>query len=399
MFFVGVTRFSLYYPNAVGWNLTQLGLSNEEYEARLFDEKRLDPRWWIFSQLSVPQLALGSERFNYRHIVQISPELPEKFKESLKHLACEYKFLVISEESSEHAHSAFVEQQIRDLSQKTGSRHFALFRLDDDDVLADNYFRSLATYVREPFVGLGVSFGRGFQVMLLGRNLFNFRRLYQPRNSMGLALIGKVTSQNGIVRGRFSNHARCDLEIPTVLDSRSPLVLSIKHRGQDSLATGQQGEATHLSGASNYLEPTVEDETVLDWFSRLKEFTRGVDKKVIFDGRPESSLSTYPEAVRFNIDGPSLIEIAMTFTSQDAGDDKRFFISLPFQPDHLEWPWKKFQHSAIVAGIPFNKGGVQSLPLKVPAGVRIKSASFWQSRAAGDNNSLNRVVISEITEW
>ena len=394
MFFIGVTRFSLHYPNAVGWNLTQLGLSEGEYKKRLFSPERLEPRWWIFSQLTVPQLAIGSAGLQYRHVVQVSPQLPAQYKVQLKQLAKQFPFLVISEEGTAANHREFLDSQIRLMSRKTDSSVFARFRLDDDDVLADDYFKQLTRYVKSEFVGFAVSFGSGFQTLLTGRVLSSFQRLHQPRNSMGLASIGRIGSNGQIILANYSNHARCDIEVPTILDSRRPLVLSIKHRGQDTYETKEAYGATQRAVTASRLEPAVTVGEVSRYFSKLPDALPGY--KLLYDEAVEIHLTPDPSAVRLKISGPRYIEVILEYESQELGSDKRFFVSLPFQPEDVDWPWKKFQSNAIVAGIPYMKSGVQTLPCFIPEGVQLSSMTFWQSLASGNSNRLNRVCVREI---
>ncbi|MGV0431550.1 glycosyltransferase [Corynebacterium sp. 20_84] len=395
MFFLGVTRFSLFQPGVSGWNLTRAGLSHDEYREKLYAPERLDPRLKIFSELSVPQLAYASAGYDYKHVLQISKELPDYAKRTLESLADDYEFLEIVEEDSLGAHAARLEKFIREFTCENSDGIFAQFRLDDDDLLGDKYFVELSRYMAEPYVGFAVSFGRGYQAVMANEAIFNFRSLYQPRNSMGLAQIGRVRPGGAIEKGYYSNHARCDVEVPTIVDSRVPIVMSIKHAGQDSFAGRADGDEKQKLTRLMELEPPVDFATVAEDFHCLSSI-HSEDKGAIFvDEQVNFVLGTDPQAVRFKLTGPLFLEIELRYSSNEVGADKRFFMSVPFQ-EQVQWPWTPFQSTAMVVGVPYSTTGVERVPLYLPEGKTIESASFWQSRASGAGNRLNSVKIRKI---
>lgn len=397
MFFIGVTRFSLFYPHAPGWNLTDRYSSIDEYERELFSPSRLDPRIDVFTQYSLPQLERGSEEYDYRHVVQISPQLPAYAKERLHSAAEQYPFLVISEHADARSHRTDIDSLIRSFAAESDSSDgiFARFRLDDDDVLSQDYFEQLSQYVRAENIGLNVSFGLGYQAIFFEDTIFDLRNLYHPRNSMGMAQICKIRHSGSIEWKPFTNHARSDLEVPTILDSRIPTVMSLKHNGQDTFAgqssDGVFGNASRLLAhekPADYKDlferfPTVENSTVGGMFSAANP--RGGEYPV--------ELTTEAQALDVNIRAPGIYEIDIEYSSSDFGDEKRFFVSLPTNLIETQHPWNHFMAGSVVAGIPFQGSQRARLPLLLRSGERVESISVWQSKASGDSNRIESVHV------
>lgn len=397
MFFIGVTRFSLFYPNASGWNLTGRLSSPRDYEQMLFSPARLTPRVEIFLNLSLPQLERAASGFPYRHVVQISPQLPSEVKQKLRAAEERYSFLVVSEHSSAKAHRQDLERVVRNLAEVSDSADglFARFRLDDDDILGVNYFQQLASYVTVGNIGINVSFGRGFQAAYYGGTIFDLRKLYHPRNSMGMAQICRLRSSGRIESTEYSNHARSDLEVPTILDSRTGTVLSLKHNGQDTFANEASGEefdkATRLLSRE---EPASYENLALVFPELTSACLDQEMTEVQFDNCDlPVELTTEAKALRLDVSGPAICEFDFTYETSDRDDEKRLFIAMPFVPAVLQYPWSKFQTESVVAGSPFSDRGVTRIPLLLSEGERLQSATIWQSRAASKGNVLKGVSV------
>lgn len=397
LFFIGVTRFSLFYPHAAGWNLTGRFSSPEEYATMLFSSARLDPRVEIFLNLTVPQLQMASSKYNFRHVVQISPQLPEDTKARLREAEAEYPFLIVSEQPTARGHSEDLDDHIRAFASEVDSPDglFARFRLDDDDVLATDYFQQLEPYVNSANVGMNVSFGSGYQAAFYAGTIFDLRSLYHPRNSMGMAQICRVRASGRIEWRSYSNHARSDLEVPTILDSRFPTVLSLKHNGQDTFAGEDEGrkfeKATRLLGLESPADyrslekrfPVVKDRCVKAWGSEAR----------LDNGPFPIELQTDAQAARFEILGPGIFEIDLAYESGDVANDRRIFAALPIRPKVLQFPWSDFHGGSIVAGAAFGEHGLARFPIYLGRGESCSSATIWQSRAATPGNLLKSVTV------
>lgn len=363
----------------------------------LFSSARLDPRVEIFLNLTVPQLQLAASEYHLRHIVQISPQLPEATKSRLREAAAEYPFLVVSEQATARGHNEDLDNHILEVASLVDSPDglFARFRLDDDDVLASDYFDQLARYVNAANVGMNVSFGSGYQAAFYSGVVFDLRSLYHPRNSMGMAQICRVRASGRIEWMSYSNHARSDLEVPTILDSRFPTVLSLKHNGQDTFAGEDAGKkfdkATRLLAA----EQPADYGALSKRFPVVRDRCVNVqESKAILDSGPlPVALETDAQAARFKLSGPGIFELDLEYESSDAADDRRIFAAMPIRPRLVQFPWSEFQSSSIVAGTAFGKGGCARLPIYLGHGESCESVTIWQSRAATPGNLLKSVTV------
>ena len=63
MYFIGQTRFSLYVPNSVAWNVSNF--TEQEYIAHLFSDERMNVRAKIFSELSIPLMDKMKGNFEF----------------------------------------------------------------------------------------------------------------------------------------------------------------------------------------------------------------------------------------------------------------------------------------------------------------------------------------------
>src|SRR5699024_10484675 len=133
------TLYSLVVTNTASWRLSQAEDDQraEEYQETLYNEDRLKVREDIFLNHTLPNLALAAEGFDVTHVVSYSESLPERFKEPLRRAAETYPFLLLDEQAD-----GKVGRSLKLLAKKKADvgEVFGLYRLDDDDVLATNYF-------------------------------------------------------------------------------------------------------------------------------------------------------------------------------------------------------------------------------------------------------------------
>lgn len=363
----------------------------------LFSSARLDPRVEIFLNLTVPQLQLAASEYHLRHIVQISPQLPEETKSRLREAAAEHPFLVVSEQATARGHKEDLDSHIREVASLVDSPDglFARFRLDDDDILASDYFDQLSRYVNAANVGMNVSFGSGYQAAYYSGVIFDLRNLYHPRNSMGMAQICRVRASGRIEWRSYSNHARSDLEVPTILDSRFPTVLSLKHNGQDTFAKEDGGKKFDKATRLLAVEQPADYDSLEGRFPVVKSHcVSAAQSQVLLDnGSFPVELQTDAQAARFTISGPGIFELDLEYESSDAADDRRIFVALPIRPRLVQFPWSEFQSNSIVAGTAFGKGGCARMPIYLGHGESCESATIWQSRAATSGNLLKSVTV------
>src|SRR5699024_280757 len=238
-YLIGVTRFSLLLPNSSQWKLSAQAESQRSYAEALYDPARLDSRLRIFSELSLPQLAAGSAGRNYRHIVQHSSSLPDKYRTALAELAERYDFLTVLCSDDPRTHADSVADSFRDMIAEADRPHarLAWFRLDDDDIVSDRYFERVAGYVENDPPGRVVSLGLGYSMIYSDDKLWDLRSDYRPKNSIGqLYLCAFDTDGQSLIEAPRQNHAIIDQFAPTILDSRHPSFITVVHPLQDGRA-------------------------------------------------------------------------------------------------------------------------------------------------------------------
>ncbi|WP_394277413.1 glycosyltransferase [Luteococcus sp.] len=230
---VGHTRFSLVNPNSPAW-LASNGSSLKDvdsYRSYLFSDERLQPRLDLFCDHSVPMLRHAAETHDLRHIVSLSDTMPVRFKDQLKDLAADNPWLVI-DEKREGLGPLWPRDHGRDV---LGSRNevFATYRLDDDDLLAWDFFDRFMPFVTKPNVGMMVSGGLGATGIYDGGTFYSMKTAHKPMIAIGLMAIWETL--DGGTRGPASvSHHESDRGNPVIIDSRRPSWLWTRHATQDT---------------------------------------------------------------------------------------------------------------------------------------------------------------------
>lgn len=232
-FFFGVTRFSVYAPGSNSWKLSKDDVSEKEYLDNLYSDERLSVRFEIFTKRALPiyqQMANGK---NYRHIVQYSDLMPEKWKEKL--FQCARDFPVVLLQEVKHT-TASVDAMLEELkTQKAPSGVVVWFRVDDDDLLSADYLDQLEQYAQESFGGMAVSFGSGITAAYTNGTFKNFRLIRKHLMSQGQAYIGRYdAAESKIIFPKASDHTKTDINTPVIIDSRKPAYFWVHHDSQDT---------------------------------------------------------------------------------------------------------------------------------------------------------------------
>lgn len=232
-FFFGVTRFSVYAPGSKSWKLSKDDVSEEEYLANLYSDDRLSLRFEIFTNRALPVYQQMAEGRKYRHIVQYSDLMPEKWKKKLFQCAMDYPVVLLQE--VKHT-TASVDAMLGELTaQKAQSGTVVWFRVDDDDLLSVDYLEQLEQYAHESFAGMAVSFGSGITAVYANGKFKNFRVIRRHLMSQGQAYIGRYeAAENKIIFPRASDHTKTDMTSPVIIDSRNPAYVWVHHDSQDT---------------------------------------------------------------------------------------------------------------------------------------------------------------------
>ncbi|WJY91877.1 hypothetical protein CFAEC_05165 [Corynebacterium faecale] len=230
---IGSTKFSVYSPNSVAWKASNGSRfsNDQEYKNYLFSDERLTQRADVFLNISLPQLNLASQGFEYKHILSYSESMPEKFKRLLTSAAKTYPFLILDEvsELSKVMDPVSLAKQLLD---EPGV--FGLFRLDDDDILGLDYFEQISRYLADPFVGMRVSLATGFTGIWESKELSVVREVHRPMIAIGLLSVCRLESDGSIIAPKPTPHNLSDRTAPVILDGKSPSYIWLRHPSQDT---------------------------------------------------------------------------------------------------------------------------------------------------------------------
>lgn len=242
MVHVGTTRFSLLQPDSPSWRLTRRAdwSSAEDYAAHLFADDRMAPRCDIFCNLAAPTYQDMAGRHDYRHMVRYSQGLPQRWKDRLQEAAEANPVLWLVEEGDG---TPDVKGMLVDHLRARAGRRDAMvfvFRVDDDDLLSNDFLDQVEPYVRPHHHNYAVSFSSGYTGLYEDGRYSRVSHLQLPMSSMGQGAVGTWRGGDGALSIRtISNHARSDRQRTVILDGRRPTFFQTRHVGQDT-AVGEK---------------------------------------------------------------------------------------------------------------------------------------------------------------
>lgn len=267
MLFLGHTRFSLFEPESPSWRLSRADESQNQaiYEAVLFSKERLDGRARIFFEHTLPTLEIAAEGFKFVHVVSFSENLPLEYREKLYEARKKYDWLELDERSLKSRGAARGTEFLRDHLQ--AGELFASFRLDDDDILATNFFQRAAKFVNHENVGRIVSLGLGIEAYFEDGHFIAPRMEHRPKIAIGLLSIGKLSESGRVQKPRPIAHTKSDLANIVILDSREIGFIHTMHGSQDSGVDKEDGDfARRFRNYLNLPEVTEEEDRIQELF-------------------------------------------------------------------------------------------------------------------------------------
>ena len=232
----GVTRFSVFSPASNAWKASR-EMTEEKYKAYLFSKSRLSGRLLIMQKFTIPNLKRLSEMHkSFHHFITYSRNLPNDVLASL--------FSMVSGHDNLHVvEHTLLMRSIKDIirtNSSTSAGMYALFNLDDDDLVAHDYVTKLFEYVNPSFSGWVVSFGLGISALFDSERgeFHDFRECHHPKINIGLAFVNPYAiSADGVDVGCLDRprHPIIDRERKVVLDSREFMWVWGRHVDQDTL--------------------------------------------------------------------------------------------------------------------------------------------------------------------
>ncbi|MFH5824235.1 glycosyltransferase [Georgenia sp. AZ-5] len=271
---LGVTRFSVFNPRSHAWQATLKHQSVEDYEQYLFDDERLAARFRTFFDWAMPTYQSMQEDHPYRHIVQYSDNLPERWKLRLLASAERFPVIALHNVSEDSSLLRFFARLLAEDPPKDGV--FAWFRVDDDDVLPRNYLELVSRHINPATVGYAVSLGRGLTALHAGDHLVDVRECHHRMFSAGQLYVCRYDHASGKVRSLGQvDHTTVDRKMPVIVDSRSIGYLWLRHQSQDTVfdRTARQAYAEILADMSRHAK--IADPTAYaDLFPAMDEVLR-----------------------------------------------------------------------------------------------------------------------------
>lgn len=250
MLFVGHTRFSVFQYSSSQFGAVNGKFSTEEsYRNFIYNPARLREKVSVFIEQSLPQINIAARRHTVVHVVSYSSSLPAEAKGRLREAASRYPLLRLNElEVGQWTEVPPPEHVVKEVLQSFGwaGRAFAVYRLDDDDLLGRQYFDRAERYITEQNLGYKISFGQGYTALRLSGQYFNTRRIFRPMLSAGMLSVAMMDEQGNISGRSFNAHSRSDRFSPVIVDSTFPAYVWGRDQWQNTSIARSRREDTTL---------------------------------------------------------------------------------------------------------------------------------------------------------
>jgi hypothetical protein len=230
--FRAVVRFSVFDP-AGSWRAAQDAFTGpDDYRDHLWSTERLEPRLRVFGRYAAPIYQRMARDHDFRVLVLHSPELPEPWAGALRDLADRYPVLDLVPVPG----MVDLREPVRlSLLGSGRSGTVVMLRVDDDDVLAQDFLDQLAPYATPVHEKWCISLSRGVAARLTPDGPTDFRRHQVPFSSIGQAFVGTYRARGGVLSmPQASPHTRVATRRPTIVDARTASWLQVRHPLQDT---------------------------------------------------------------------------------------------------------------------------------------------------------------------
>jgi len=266
MYFVGETRFSLFEPTSGSWRLSKTAgrVDVEDYKAKLYAEDRMESRCAIFFNHTLPTLDVARGNNELIHVISYSEELPPKYQDRLQEEAFKYSWVQLDKRTKGDRRGTSVVDLVK--GNLAPGTIYGNYRLDDDDVLASNYFDQVGAYLDERHVGMIVSLGYGVLALYRDGRFTYPKGEHRPKVAAGYCKICLFDGSGNFYTPTNISHTRADRENPVILDSREVSFLRSLHVNQDMAVAN----------------PKFDFQARLRQFERMPDLTEDVDLAKIF---------------------------------------------------------------------------------------------------------------------
>lgn len=266
-YFCGWTRYSAFRSGSKAFVASRQSTDDEAYKSDLWSPERLGPREQIFLGLSLPLLQRMAAQHAYAHFVTYSEDMPEPWQENLHEAVRTHSVLQL------HPVHRALRYVIREhlIAEDSPSRTVVQFRVDDDDLLALSYLDALSGYATPHDEGRAISLARGYTAVWHDGRVSQLRGVHRRLGSQGQAYVGSWDAATQTLDlPTPGSHASVDRRMPTILDSRQPAFLHLRHRGQDTASPDK--DVNHLKTTGPKTTPLGHEElrAALDAFPTLR---------------------------------------------------------------------------------------------------------------------------------
>ena len=265
----GFIRYSILVDNTEGstWGMGR-NISYDKLKSELFSESRLNQRVFLFENFTLPSLeSLQSKEYELHIVLLTSEMLPEWHMEYLKKLKDAYPFIEIYPVdtkigSMQNMVSSIINDRVSD------NEVYCTFRVDDDDALSSTFIKDIQKYIKEDYVGMGISLPLGYS----GYFDYNIKKItmygetYIPMTSQGLALISSKGCRPPHIFSLIESptrdgHRRIDTQVPVILLSKNHSYFRVLHE-RASLYFGKSA-GQKLYRTSKKLQRSAEIDDIL----------------------------------------------------------------------------------------------------------------------------------------
>lgn len=319
--FVGYTRFSLVSPGSGAWIVSR----REDYLEKLFSPERLNDRFQIFFECSLPALekARCQSSIPFVHLFLYPEEMGFNYKNIILERCGKNNFLIPIEIKSGASLNIkeIIENQLSKLN--ISDAIVGRFSLDDDDILSLNYFEKSQEYMQEPFLGKILSFGKGITGVFENGNFLSVREVYHPKVNIGMLYFCKLT--NGVLNmPPGGSHMLVDQKSPLILDSRDHMFFWTRHAGQDTMIG--KNNPINLSIEQN---PFISNEVLNENFPTVS--SKVLKRKILFEKNLNKNINDFSEGVAISNHGRLFLKFS--FDCSDEVEEKSILAKFVFSDD------------------------------------------------------------------
>lgn len=187
-----IIRFSLAFSKG--------NMQNMNYT---LNDDRLEKRFKLFENICLPSLINQTKKDNITVLINITDNMPEKWKNKLNELITNYKFIQIqefdhtmNEKQITCLHNKFLEKYM-----KPETKIVATSRLDDDDALSPNYTTILSKYMSSKYINNVISVSSGYYFNPINKQCSMYNKSLL---AIGLTLIQYVNKYEKFPYGIYS---------------------------------------------------------------------------------------------------------------------------------------------------------------------------------------------------